>query len=64
MAKLNETQKAVIKRCADILEKLGVAGMALAVFQGSKVGAVFGGGFLMLSILLPYLTVADVEYEQ
>lgn len=62
MAKFNETQKAVIKRCADILEKLGVAGMALAVFQGSKEGAVLGGAFIGLSIWLTYLSVADVEY--
>lgn len=29
------TKKAVIKRTADVLEKLGVAGIAVAVFQGN-----------------------------
>lgn len=52
---LNEPQKrAMIKRVADALEKLGVAGLAVGIFQGNVVGAVCGIAFIGLSLALTY----------
>lgn len=52
---LNEPQKrAMIKRVADALEKLGVAGLAVGIFQGNVVGATYGIAFIGLSIALTY----------
>lgn len=52
---LNEPQKrAMIKRVADALEKLGVAGLAVGIFQGNVVGATCGIAFIGLSLALTY----------
>jgi len=41
-----------MKRLADILEKLGIAGAAIGLFQDSRVGLWLGTGLLILSLLL------------
>ena len=41
-----------LKRVTDILEKLGVASLAIGVFQGRQLGLWMGIGFLAVSILL------------
>jgi hypothetical protein len=41
-----------VKRVADILEKLGVASVAIGVFQDMQLGLWMGIGFLIVSILL------------
>ena len=46
------TKKAVIKRAADVLEKLGVGGLLLGIFKGEVKGLVIGGVFLVLSFIL------------
>lgn len=52
---LTDNQKrAMIKRVADALEKLGVAGLAVGIFQGNVVGAVCGIAFIGLSLALTY----------
>ena len=52
---LTDNQKrAMIKRVADALEKLGVAGLAVGIFQGSVVGAVCGIAFIGVSLALTY----------
>lgn len=52
---LNEPQKrAMIKRVADALEKLGVAGLAVGIFQGNVVGATCGIAFIGMSLALTY----------
>lgn len=43
------TKKAVIKRAADVLEKLGVAGLALGIFKGEPAGLFIGLGCLVVS---------------
>ena len=50
---LTETQKrAVVKRIADVLEKLGVAGLAVGIFQGNNIGTVVGIAFVFTSVAL------------
>lgn len=44
-------KKAILKRSADILEKLGIAGVGLGIFQQRTDGAVWGCFFLVLSYL-------------
>lgn len=52
---LTDNQKrAMIKRVADALEKLGVAGLAVGIFQGNVVGAVCGIAFIG-GVSRPYL---------
>jgi len=52
---LTDNQKrAMIKRVADALEKLGVAGLAVGIFQGNVVGAVCGIAFIGVSLALTY----------
>ena len=41
-----------VKRVADALEKLGVAGIAVAVFQGNTAGFWIATFFLAMSIFL------------
>ncbi|MDR1660667.1 MAG: hypothetical protein LBR94_10120 [Desulfovibrio sp.] len=45
-----------LKRLTDILEKLGVASLAIGVFQDSQLGLWMGIGFLVVSI---FLTMED-----
>jgi hypothetical protein len=45
-----------LKRLTDILEKLGVTGLAIGVFQDSQLGLWMGIGFLVVSI---FLTMED-----
>lgn len=53
---LTDNQKrALVKRIADIYEKVGVAGLALGLFQYNFQGALIGLGFLAVSLLLTYL---------
>ncbi len=53
---LTDNQKrALVKRIADIYEKVGVAGLALGLFQYNFQGALIGLGFLTVSLLLTYL---------
>lgn len=53
---LTDNQKrALVKRIADIYEKVGVAGLALGLFQYNFQGALIGLGFLTISLLLTYL---------
>jgi hypothetical protein len=40
-----------IKRLADILEKLGIAGAAIGLFQGSQTGLWLGTALLAASLL-------------
>ena len=40
-----------IKRLADILEKLGIAGAAIGLFQGNQTGLWLGTGLLVVSLL-------------
>ena len=55
-AELARNQKrALVKRIADIYEKVGVAGLALGLFQYNFQGALIGLGFLAVSLLLTYL---------
>ena len=50
---LTDNQKrAMIKRVADALEKLGVAGLAVGIFQGNVVGAVCGIAFILSDVFL------------
>lgn len=49
---LTDNQKrALVKRIADIYEKVGVAGLALGLFQYNFQGALIGLGFLAVSLL-------------
>ena len=41
-----------IRRATDILEKLGVASLAVGLFQGGQTGIWLGLGFLLASLLL------------
>ena len=41
-----------IKRLADILEKLGIAGAAIGLFQGNPKGLWLGLALLVVSLLL------------
>lgn len=41
-----------LKRIADVLEKLGVAGIALGIFQNSSTGTGWAVSFLILSLML------------
>lgn len=50
-------RKKRVKRIADILEKLGVASLAIGLFQGKLVGLLVGIGSLILSL---WLTREDV----
>lgn len=43
------TKKAVIKRTADVMEKLGVTGLALGIFKGEPEGLFIGLGCLFVS---------------
>lgn len=53
---LTDNQKrSLVKRIADIYEKVGVAGLALGLFQYNFQGALIGLGFLAVSLLLTYL---------
>lgn len=53
---LTDNQKrALVKRIADIYEKVGVAGLALGLFQYNFQGTLIGLGFLTISLLLTYL---------
>ena len=53
---LTDNQKrALVKRIADIYEKVGVAGLALGLFQYNFQGVLIGLGFLAVSLLLTYL---------
>lgn len=55
-ASVTDNQKrALVKRIADIYEKVGVAGLALGLFQYNFQGALIGLGFLTVSLLLTYL---------
>lgn len=50
---LTDNQKrALVKRIADIYEKVGVAGLALGLFQYNFQGTLIGLGFLTVSLLL------------
>ena len=45
-------KKAILKRTADVLEKIAVAGMVVGLFQGKALGIVAVGlGFLAVSYL-------------
>ena len=39
-----------IKRMTDILEKLGVGGVVLGLFQGNQLGLLLGTALLILSV--------------
>jgi len=41
-----------IRRVTDIMEKLGVACLAVGLFQDKQIGVWLGLGFLLVSILL------------
>lgn len=51
LVKINK-YKNKVKRLTDGLEKLGVAGVALGLFQGNSAGLLGGLMFLGLSIIL------------
>lgn len=54
--KMTEQQKrALVKRIADIYEKMGVAGMAVAIFQHNETGLFYGLGFFAVSLALTYI---------
>jgi hypothetical protein len=54
--KLTEQQsRALVKRLADIYEKMGVAGLAVAIFQHHEAGFWYGAGFFVVSLVLTYL---------
>lgn len=46
------TRKSIIKRSADVLEKLGVGGLLLGIFKGEAKGLVIGAVFIALSFIL------------
>lgn len=46
---VRQTKKSLIRRTADILEKPGIAGLALGIFQSRADGAIWGAFFLGLS---------------
>lgn len=50
-----EIKKALLKRTADSLEKLGIAGIALAVFQEKNEGVYWGAFFIMISYICTIL---------
>jgi hypothetical protein len=41
-----------VKRLTDILEKLGVASLAIGLFQDKPIGLWLGMGFLIVSLML------------
>jgi len=47
----HESAYSIMKRCADILEKLGVVSLAAGFFQGQVHGLLVGSGFLVGCIL-------------
>lgn len=52
---LTDNQKrALLKRGADMLEKIGVAGLAVGLFQGNTLGAAFGLVFAIMSFAVTY----------
>lgn len=54
--RLNEEQRrALLKRVADVYEKVGVAGLAVGLFQHNELGAVLGIGFIAISLFLTYV---------
>ena len=54
--KFTETQRwALLKRTADLYEKVGVAGLAVGLFQFDVRGALIGLGFVAVSLLLTYI---------
>mgnify|MGYP005858602041 CR=1 FL=1 len=59
--KLTDQQiRALVKRFADIYEKIGVAGLAVGVFQGVPDGQFIGLACLAVSIGLTYI----LEYTE
>lgn len=44
-------KKSILKRTADIMEKLAVAGIAISLYQGKASGIWMGSVFLVLSYL-------------
>ena len=51
----DQQKKALVKRLADIYEKMGVAGLAVAIFQHNEAGFWYGALFFIVSLLLTYL---------
>ena len=49
-----DKKKAVAKRIADAAEKMGVAGMALAAYQGNILAGLFGFGIFLYSVYLTW----------
>lgn len=48
-------RKALLKRTADALEKLAVAGLAVGIFQGNENGIYIGAGLMLFSYVLTLL---------
>jgi len=49
-----DKKKAVARRIADAAEKMGVAGMALAAYQGNILAGFLGFGIFLYSVYLTW----------
>lgn len=50
----DQRKRAIAKRIADIYEKIGVAGLAVGLFQHNYEGMLIGGVFLVFSLIITY----------
>ena len=53
-ARRRDKKQAVAKRIADAAEKMGVAGMALAAYQGNILAGLLGLGLFLYSVYLTW----------
>jgi len=53
-ARRRDKKQAIAKRLADASEKLGVAGMALAAYQGDWIAGIFGFFAFLYSLILTW----------
>jgi hypothetical protein len=45
----SDMKKVILKRTADVCEKMGVGGMLVGIFQGQNIGMIVGAVFLAIS---------------